>query len=126
MKLLQAPLEELILYMFTSSAVESGDTLSVNSYAGDPLAAVLSKWRIGLIAFAAMYLAFYIGNSTLVIIVFALFWPDEHSTLQRWNMIKALKVVLIAYGVIRTVMGLMGITMHGLVANIYGFREVAG
>ena len=79
--------------MFTSSGVESGNTLSVSSCVGDPLATALSRWRIGLIAFAAMYLAFYIGNSTLVITVFASFWPDELPTMLE----SALRPTSVAY-----------------------------
>lgn len=40
-------------------------------------------------------------------------------------MLKALKVVLIVYGAIRILMGLMDITMHDFVAQMYGFGEIA-
>jgi hypothetical protein len=39
-------------------------------------------------------------------------------------MIKALKVVLIIYGVLMILTGLLEITMHDLVAEMYGFGEV--
>lgn len=40
-------------------------------------------------------------------------------------MLKALKVVMIVYGVVHILLGLMDITMHELVATLYGFGEVA-
>ena len=40
-------------------------------------------------------------------------------------MIRALKVVMIVYGAITILMGLLDITMHDLVAQMYGFDEVA-
>ena len=41
-------------------------------------------------------------------------------------MVTALKVALIVYGAIRILMGLVDITMPELVANMYGFGEMAG
>jgi hypothetical protein len=41
-------------------------------------------------------------------------------------MIRALKVTMIVYGAIGILMGLMDITMHDLVAGMYGFGEVPG
>ena len=40
-------------------------------------------------------------------------------------MIKALKVVLIVYGALMILMGLLDITAHDLVTEMYGFGEVA-
>ena len=40
-------------------------------------------------------------------------------------MVKALKVVMIVYGALMILMGLLDITMHDLVAKMYGFGEVA-
>ncbi len=40
-------------------------------------------------------------------------------------MLKALKVVMIVYGVVHILLGLMDLTMHDLVAALYGFGEVA-
>ena len=41
-------------------------------------------------------------------------------------MIKALKVVMIVFGVIMILLGLLDIFMHDLWAQMYGFGEVAG
>lgn len=40
-------------------------------------------------------------------------------------MLKALKVVLVYYGILHILLGLIDITAHDLVANMYGFGEAA-
>lgn len=79
--------------MANGSIPPHNNSMSVNSYACDPLLTTIKKWQLGLFPFAMAYLGLYVVSSVLSLIVFLLFWPNELPT----QLESALKPSSIAY-----------------------------